>query len=41
MNKFTISTILILGTLTLFVRSWMASDDIHINLAEEDIHLYL
>ena len=43
MNKYTISTFIILGlgTLTLVVRSWIISDDIRIDLAEEDIHLYL
>lgn len=41
MKKFTISSLLIIGTLSLFMKSWMAADDIHINLADEDIHLYL
>lgn len=41
MKKFTISSLIIIGTLSLFMKSWMASEDIHIDLADEDIHLYL
>lgn len=41
MKKFAISSLLIIGTLSLFMKSWMDSEDIHINLADEDIHLYL
>lgn len=41
MKKFAWSSLLIIGTLSLFLKAWVSSEEIQINLAEEDIHLYL
>ena len=41
MNKMTISALLVLGTLTLFVKAWMAPTDLQINLSDEESYLYL
>ncbi|MGV3639702.1 MAG: hypothetical protein ACO1NZ_04225 [Adhaeribacter sp.] len=37
----TLSSLLVLGTLGLLVKTWISPEDIHLNLSEEDIHLYL
>ncbi|MGV3504884.1 MAG: hypothetical protein ACO1O1_14335 [Adhaeribacter sp.] len=37
----TISSLLVLGTLGLLVSTWISPEDLHLNLADEDIHLYL
>jgi hypothetical protein len=37
----TLSSLLLLGTLGFLVKTWISPEDIHLNLAEEDIHLYL
>lgn len=41
MNKMTLSALLVLGTLTLFVKAWMTPADLHINLSDEESYLYL
>ncbi|WP_262891304.1 hypothetical protein [Adhaeribacter swui] len=41
MKKFAFSSLLIIGTLSLFLKSWMDTEEIQINLNEEDSHLYL
>lgn len=41
MNKLTISALLVLGTLTLFVKAWTTHTDLNINLSDEDSYLYL
>ena len=41
MKKITISSLLIVGTLSLFIKYWMAPADMSINLAEEESYLYL
>jgi hypothetical protein len=41
MKLTTLSSLLVLGTLGLLVKTWITPDDIHLSLADEDIHLYL
>lgn len=42
MKKFTtLSSLLVLGTVGYLVTIWMTPEDINLNFAEEDIHLYL
>jgi hypothetical protein len=42
MRKITaLSSLLFLGTLGFLVKAWITPEDIHLNLADEDIHLYL
>ncbi|WP_262512332.1 hypothetical protein [Adhaeribacter arboris] len=41
MKKITITSLLILGTLSLVIKSLLDAEDIRINLADEDYHLYL
>jgi hypothetical protein len=36
-----LSTLIFLGALGLLVKTWITPEDIHLNLADEDIHLYL
>jgi hypothetical protein len=36
-----LSSLLLLGTLGLLIKTWITPEDIHLNLADEDIHLYL
>jgi len=40
-NIITLSSFLVLGTLGYLVKVWVTPEDIQLNLAEEDIHLYL
>jgi len=37
----TISSLLVIGTLGFLVRAWITPETIHLDLSDEDIHLYL
>ncbi|WP_262891445.1 hypothetical protein [Adhaeribacter radiodurans] len=41
MKTITITSLLIIGTLGLVIKSLIDAEDIHINLTDEDYHLYL